>query len=542
MLCPYCGAETKEGEVFCVSCGYDITSVPADTKEEKAAPPKNNTRATPAKRRRKNMHNEHSRLVILAAVGLIALVAGISLLISALLPGNGFYAFEHNIFVEIIDRQVSVLMDDRTAKDTNLSAGTIKEHQASLDGGVVAILTDRKELAVIRGRKLTVVASNVSDFSLSVDGTGLAYTTESKKATTLTLYNTKNKKAKEITAQLIGNYEISPDGDSIAYFTKEETGEHSLMLFNGSKRILIAAVDVSLTGMPKVSLLAISNDGKYIYAIDKNEEGVKTLYCYGKTGVRKPIGPCNIPTVLLNADHTQILFYQSDDSFRTYLATKDNAGIEIATGVASPLLPKSSVNFVSGSTVTFPSDSLYNKVYSCYVDGGYQLCHIRKDCTSILLVSGVGSITLSEDGKTVYYVEDDVLKMLKISNGENASEKAVVLGENVDEYAVTSDGKNVYYTSDNALYCVNGKNGQSKKTVASENVKGKLHINAKNYVYFKVENDVYVSKNGSNGTIILSNIDSIQSSANGIVYVSLNNDSLYATSGTKKLHLVWPED
>ena len=551
MICSKCGAENAEEVKFCASCGNEMAMNPEESVEEIVATEENvetaapETEAAPKKDvlapvkpllEKVKPFLEKYKLFVIGAAGLIALILCISILASIFGGGNGYDPYKHNISVEIDDGEVVIIYDAKKAKATDLEASYIDEHQASLDGSVVAILTDAGELAVVKGTKLTRVAEEVVSFVLSVDGTGLGYVTENDDAYTLTLYNVKNKKAKTVTEWLSdNNIQIAPNGDSIAYFEqKEDAEEASLMFFKGSKSTKITSTEVALLG--------IANNGKYIYAIAENDEGDEILYSYNTKGDRDKIGACNTPYVCFNEDHTQILYFNREDGYKSYISTKGKEGNKIASSMAVPLTPNSCEPYSYGRASTIPTDNLYNKVYVCSTESGNNIWYIRKNTDkSVKLVNGVSNAVLSEDGDKVYYVDDNELKVLKISKGDNASDKAKLLAEDVDNFVITSDGKKVYYTSDNSLYCVNAKNGKGKKTIANDDVKSRLYINGKDVVYYIMEGDLYASKNGSKGKKVLSDVDSVNATANGIVYVS-TDDAYYATKGAKKPSKIWTQD
>lgn len=549
MICPYCGAENKEETTFCASCGFDMTAAsatpaePAPRTAERRAPVR---RTAPASRRRRRKQVRtpfyRNRSFVIGAVGVLALVLSILLLTCIFSGGNGYRAYKDHILIDIVDGEVYILKDARKAKATGLEAKSIAQHQTSLDGSVVALLTDQAQLAVIRGRKLTVVAENVSSFVLSVDGTGLGYVTQNSTddCCTLTLYNVKTKKAATVTDQHTQiTFDLSPDGDSVAYYGKL-TGRDtaSLVFFNGKENSPVTDLDVTLMGL--------SNDGKYIYAIARDENGDRALYCYNSKGERTLLGPCNIKVAYFNEEHTQILYFQflqSDgaDAYQTSISVNGKGGNPVVSGdsIASPLTAQGCVNFTNGTCITVPADDLYGKVYLCQTDGSTEAWMVSEDISkNVLLASGISSATLSSDGKYVYYKDGNALKVLKISHGSSASEKATLLAENVIRYAVTSDCKTVYYQTGSDLYSADGKTGKNTACIASENVQPGIYINAKGTAYYMIGTDVYACSNGSKGKKILSQAGSLSGSVNGVVYIYRSDDSLYATDGAKQPKLI----
>ena len=540
MLCPKCGMEIAEGNSFCTACGAALDAEPVEKTvtvsnevciaEPVAEETPKKDLLAPVKPLLEKVEPllEKYKLFVVGGLGIVACIICIVLLCAIFSGENGYDALKHSIAVEVVDGEVVIVYDAKKAKNTGLEAGSISQTQSSMDGSVLVLLTDNGDLAVVKGTKLTVIEEEVIYFVLSVDGTGIGYVTENDDAYTLSLYNVSSKKTKTVTEWLSDDQiALAPNGDSICYFEQKEDAEDaSLMYFKGSKSTKVTSTEVYLVGM--------SNSGKYIYVIAENEEGSSYLYTCNTKGDKDKIGKCNLPAFYFNEDHTQILFYNAEDGYKTYISTKGKEANKIASSVATPVLPGSVEAYSNSYSKTVPTDNLYNKVYTCRTDSGYNVWYIRKNTdNSVKLVNGVSNVTLSEDAKLVYYVDDGELKVLTVKKGDNASDKAKVLAEDVDSYVVTSDCKKLYYTSDNALYCVNGKTGKGKKTVANDEVSSSLYINGKDVVYYIKDGDAYATKNGSKGKKVVSDATGLSDTANGIVYVE-TADAIYATSGAKK--------
>lgn len=550
MFCPKCGTQNADGASFCTACGNALSAAPVEetvtvseeTCETVSAPvteeaPKKDLLASvkPLLEKAKPFL-EKNKLFVVGGLGIVACVICIALLCSIFGGGNGYNAYKHSIDVSVEDGEVVVIYDAKKAKATGFETEGIDETMTSIDGSILVLLTEEGELAFVKGTKLTRIAEEVEYFVLSVDGTGVAYVTENDDAYTLHLYNIKNKKSKEVTDWLADEeIALAPNGDSVCYYEqKEDDEEASLMFFKGSKSTKVTSNEVYLVGL--------SNNGKYIYAIGEDDEGEEFLYRYNTKGDKDKIGACNAPAFYFNVDHTQIVYFNSDDGYKTYLSTNGKEGKKIASSVASPLLPSSVEVFSRGYTATIPTDNLYNKVYTCQGESGSNVWYIRKNADkSVKLVNNVSRVTLSEDAKLVYYVDDGELKVLTVSKGDNASDKAKVLAEDVDSYVVTSDCKKLYYTADDALYCINAKTGKSKKTVANDEVSSSLYINAKDVVYYIMDGDAYATKNGSKGKKVVTDADALYDTANGIVYIE-SDGTIYATKGAKKPTKIFTED
>lgn len=550
MFCPKCGTQNADGASFCTACGNALNPAPVEdvvlsteetvetvqTPVVEEAPKKDLLASVKPLIEKAKPFLQKNKLFVVGGLGIVACVICIALLCAIFGGGNGYNAYKHSIDVSVEDGEVVVIYDANKAKATGFETEGIDETMTSIDGSVLVLLTDEGELAFVKGTKLTRIAEEVEYFILSVDGTGVAYVTENDDAYTLHLYNIKSKKSKEVTDWLADEeIALAPNGDSVCYYEqKEDDEEASLMFFKGSKSTKVTSNEVYLVGL--------SNNGKYIYAIGEDDEGQEFLYRYNTKGDKDKIGACNAPAFYFNEDHTQIVYFNSDDGFKTYLSNNGKEGKKIASSVASPLLPSSVEVFSSGYTATIPTDNLYNKVYTCQGESGSNVWFIRKNADkSVKLVNNVSRVTLSEDAKLVYYVDDGELKVLTVSKGDNASDKARVLAEDVDSYVVTSNCKKLYYTADDALYCINAKTGKSKKTVANDEVSSGLYINGKDVVYYIMDGDAYATKNGSKGKKVVTDADGLYDTANGIVYIE-SDGTIYATKGAKKPTKIFTED
>ncbi len=553
MFCTKCGAQNAEGVSFCSSCGSSMNAAPvveaAPVNLEPEAPASTNfiekAKSTvlnllaPVKPMLEKVkpYFEKYKLFVVAGAGLLALVICVALLISIFSGGSGYDEYKHYIGITIDDGEVVIMYDNKKPKKTGMDADGLDMTRRSIDGSIAALLTTDGDLAFVKGTKLTKIDEEVEFFMMSVDGTGIAYVTENDDGYTLNLYNTKNKKSKVVTKNLYGtSFELSPNGDSVCYFErKEDDDTASLMFFKGSKSTKITSDEVMLLGL--------SNNGKYIYVIGENSDGEEMLYCFNKKGNRDKIGKISDSEVLFNKTHTQIgYFVDTDGGTRTYISNKGKEGVKVASSEAYPILP-GNTNVTSGRyAYTVPTKTLYNKVYECEGEKGTNVWFIRKNADkSEKLVGGVYGITLSQDGKLLYYVDGDELMVLTVKHGDKAADRAKKIAEDVEDYVVTSNCKKVYYESDGALYSVNGKTGKGKRTVATENV-SYLSINAKDVVYYIMDDDAYASKNGGKGTKVVSDADYISQYPNGLIRIYTEDGTIYATKGAKKPTKIWSND
>lgn len=563
MKCTNCGAEIAEGAKFCGACGTaapvaevsdipevetvaevaaEATETPVETapkKEKTDALAKVKTAMAPIAEKCKTFVQKNKMWITCGACLAILLVT-VLLIVSACNTGNGFAPYERAITAMVDDGTVMIQFDNKKVTKTKIEAESIRGRQYSLDGNVLAFLTSDDSLVVVKGKKATVVAEDVTEFLLSVTGEGIAFVTENDDGEAcLKLLKVGKKKAKTAMEGYPSDFELSPDGKSMIYLKHdEEEGKSELFYFTGSKSKKITSSEVKLVGL--------SNKGKQIYVVGKNDDGENVLYSYNTRGNKKKVGNCSTAAFAFNEDHTQILFFDGTLSWsegmeaKTYISKKGKEAVKISSSYAVPLYPNSSEVFDNDHAATFPAEDLYNKVYSCYKDGQTNLWLIKKNVdNSKKLVSNVSGAVLDESAKYVYYGDKDRdLKVLKISHGDRAGDKAKLIAEDVENFVVTSNRSKVYFISDDALYSVNGKTGKGKKTIASENVGYTLVLNQKDICYYYVDSDVYACSNGRRGKVVVADAEDLSASPNGIVYVE-TEDATYATKTAKKLKKIF---
>lgn len=557
MKCLNCGAELPDGAKFCGNCGSAVAAAapaeeaivaPQEAVIAEEATPDAPAEKAPSKVKlamaaagmklkalaekakpvvdRCKPFVEKNKLWIAGGACALVLLITILIVVSALTAGNGFIAYEHSIQMLPADGELMLMYDNKKISNTGIEAGYINDDQVNLDGTVYVGLTDNGQLVVVKGRKAKVVAEDVTDFELSVNGKGIAFITRNEDGEeTLKYLKVGKKKAVTISDSFDGNYVLSPDGKSVAYFKyDEESGESTLMYFNGSKSKKVTSSDVRL--------IAMSNKGKQIYVTAQNEEEETILYSYNTKGNKKKLNTCSGGNFRFNDDHTQIMF--SDDG-KTYVSTKGKEAVKVSSGSASLVIPESSQTLVSNDVDTYPTDNLFNKVYRCSKDLQYNLWLIKKNVdNSKRLANNTYSVTLDESAKFVYFRDKDGdLKVLKISHGDRAADKAKLIAEDVSSYVVTSDRKRVYFISEDSLFSVNAKTGKGKKTIANENVGSTLVLNQKDICYYTVDGDVYACSNGRKGKAVLTEAMILHAAPNGIVYFA-NEDTMFATKTAKK--------
>jgi dipeptidyl aminopeptidase/acylaminoacyl peptidase len=461
---------------------------------------------------------------IVAAVAILAIICVVGWLFG---NNNGFVATKAHITPIVVDGEVRIMVDNKLLEDT-IDGKSVDAGSSSLNGKVVAFTTDENILYVVNGKKVTKVAEDVLSCQVSTSGKGVAYLTDADEGYSLNLYKVSGGKDTKVSDD-VGSYSfaISPDGKSVAYFVDGDD-HNELMYFKGSESVKIASEEVALLGL--------SNSGKQIYVTRKDDNGENIVYSYNTKGEKEKLGKTDDYAVYFNEKHTEIMFFNEG---KTYIAAKGKEGVKMSSDELHLVVAPNASTNSDGAAYTYPVSSLFNHVYLSRDDDGMNAWMIKKNPDkNVKLASDVSNVTLDKSGKYLYYVHDgEELMVLKVSDGDKASNKAVELADDVSTYVVESGRGKVYYVSDGELYSVNGKKGGKPKEIADEIDGYSLAISAKNVVFYISDGDLYACSNGKSGERALSDCSAVSNTCNGVIY-AIDDDAIYASKGSKKVEKV----
>lgn len=565
MFCTKCGAKIEDGAKFCTSCGQPTEEAAAPVQNSTApeaapatadaAPVQETAPAAPSEKKDsageltakakvffaalaakvkpalKKADDKAGEILgnkknyvyagVLALLGIIITVS----VIAAIIPNdNGYLTYDTQPYVVDHDDQVYIIKEGKLIA-IKTDAEEVDSSKSSIDGKVTVFQYDG-DLYRIKGKKASVIAEDVSGYTLSLYGDAVVYTVTDG-LETVYYYCKLGGKPVEIyvseidlvDGSLLTSYVISPDGKSVAYTVTEEL-DSDLYYFNGKKSEEVASCDGTVIGM--------SNGGKYIYAAIVNEDLTgTTLYSFNKKGEKTKIDSCSASKFYLNLDGTEIMFFNDG---RSYISVKGKKAVKAASAELSLARPRYTTSHASSSTAYFyPVESLYNHVYT---SGSTAYFVSKNETKNIKLVSADSTrFTLDDSAEFLYYMDDESLMCLKISQGENAKGKAKEIAEDVESYVVSSDRKYLYYVSDESLYVVNGKKGGKPKMLSNDDVSTSLTVSNDDVVYYICDGAVCAAKGRSKGKAVLD--DAGFQNIGGYVYIA-DDDVFYSARGTRK--------
>lgn len=517
MKCPKCGAENAPESTFCVSCGASLS----EQEKKKVSDTPIDVEALKAK----VMPVIKNKILWIGVAAVLVLIILISAISSIASSGNGFVEMVPTVLPNTVDGETTFIYKDKVLKDK--IPGNVSDLKNSIDGKYGAFVNSEKTLYAVKGTKFIKVKEDVDSNSvtLAVSGKGLLYAVKNDNAESELYHYTFGGKS-VLVSENASSWIISPDGKTAVY-TVEDDDQKNTYFFNGKKSEKISSSDVSL--------VAMSNGGKYIYAIMHDDDSKINLYNITKKGEKSKIASnVGLSGFTMNLDHTQVLF-TSDG--KTYISTNAKEAVKIS----SKSVDLVSLDYfpVEDNDITAPVKNLYNHVYT----DGDGVWLIKKNVDkSVKLVSKTSNLQLDSTASYLYYMYDGKeLRVIKISDGEKASDKAVTLvDDSVERYVVTSNRSLVYYILDKELHSVNGKNGKKDRRISKDDVESVLAISGKDVVYYKMDDAIYACSNGKSGTKVLSDAQFVFSY--GKIVYAMTDDTIYGTAGAKKLKKITTYD
>ena len=367
--------------------------------------------------------------------------------------------------------------------------GQIYDIQESIDGSITAFLDEETTLYIIKKNKLVKVAEEVYDYKLSVEGEGIAYVNEDDE---LLLYSVKKGSSKKITDELYAEYAISPDGKTVAYTKGDDDGDSKLYVsVNGKEGKKIGN---------NMSPIALSNKGKLIYYV--NEEKYTLYVVKGKKDPQKLASGENIEGIAFNADHTQAIFALSSG---TYITSNGKEKVKITSGSIKDFGNYSDWGNVIDTgydAQTLPIKTFAKQYFLS--NGSLYYLNARFKAVELKRAEDVRSYEMTLTGEVIYY--RDSSGILYRGTGKKANFKFKEVADEVSSFTISSNGKFCYFkTYDDSLMCAR-KTGKAKLIADDVTTYSMSHDD---YLFFRVDGDLYVSHNRSKKTKVADDVSSV---------------------------------
>lgn len=417
----------------------------------------------------------------------------------------------------------------------------------SLDRTKAAILCDYNSeeggtLYFVDSKGEKNIDDGVMVYEIAASGNAVAYFTDFdslERTATLMLYN--GKKSIEIKDDInIGFYEnaeinISPDGRTVTFVEYDGEDFASYVSVNGK-------TPKKLGNNQKC--VAVANNGKYIYYIDYDEDEYSgELYVKsGNDEVKLASDAESLGDFLFNKDYSQVLFHYDS---KTYISVKGNEKVKILSDTAYPFLPLNTIQMQqNNSNMVYGINSFADKLVRAsegiyYIDGKLE--------TNKITDSNYQAVITNDMNKLVYMDYSESLYIVTRLNSNNPKEVELDAADDVIGFAMSEDGKRIYYVNeDEELYAITASN--KPKKIADDVYTSSL-IALGNKMYFLVDysdtGSLYYTT-GSRKTAVKNadEISYVYRLGNGLVYQEGNYDEriIYSTSNGSSFKKIFEAD
>lgn len=517
MKCEFCGQENAEESRFCEKCGAELKKPegPDAGGTVQAAGAAVTKAADEAK---KIISKIPKKALIIGAAAVVVLIL-IIILVCALQPAKYPSRKADISFLYYEDDEQTEVLVNGSALKTKID-GSVSSRQIAMDGTSAMALGEDGTLYYVDTKEMTVVKEDVEGFILAATGKGALYIDVDG---AIWLYNCKNEKAEKIVEDAeVEAAVIAPDGASAAYATVEENddGEQETEAF------LYLKGESSSIGK-NIMPVAMSNSGKYVYALNNENE----LYVVPNGKEKEKLATdLSSGYIILNADHTQIGFATQDE--RIYISDKGGEKVKLLNSPScSPVAPTNTAVFYSYNTITYDIKTFGGNVVSMS-----DAVYFVDDKFETEKISNIdGSVMITDDGKTVVYQKNQDLYRAEVSKPEDA----VKLADDIVSFNMTSDGKKVYYINeDEELWC---KNGSSDSVKIADDVYN-IVITSKDVALFLGDYNsssggtLYSCKNGKSKDKIAEDVTSVRTGAKTAYYTVKDGDTttIFVSKGDAK--------
>jgi len=377
----------------------------------------------------------------------------------------------------------------------------------SADGSLSVMIDEDWTLWVVKGKKLVQVDEDVENYWVSIYGDTIAYMKDNKDGVAdLFLYTVKGGKIKEIStdASVWFDVKLSPDGKSVLFTEVNKKGTATLMVSKNGKEPEEIEKNASAIG--------VSDNAKYVYyMVDSklyvNDEKIETKEY--------------VNSIYFNADMTEVL-YQAGSTAKYYMAKKGES-VKLKNGYLSGIVVPSDV--VYGNAV-YGIDTFDKSVIK--LAGGLYYMHGKGEKLE-KITSGYDSCRMSEDGKSLLYVENGNLVYIKNVAKPEKEEKIKKL--EIDTLLASKDLKTVYFINYDDELCYLKKD---EGVVIAKDIYRATYSDKFGVVYFLDEDELcYAGKTKKSVETITDDASYLSKSGNYITF-DLDEEEPCVMTGKKK--------
>ncbi|HHW47941.1 MAG TPA: hypothetical protein GXX14_04895 [Clostridiaceae bacterium] len=520
MFCEKCGQQNETGVNFCINCGNKLAQdVPNRQLSQKSD----------------SKTKSILKVIIPAAIALAIILIALTLTSGG--PGNFYFASDS---ITIFKADGSFYISGNNNATFSLdSCSYISNVAYSMDGSKAAILTNEHVLWFVTTNEKKEVAEDVDSFTLSADGSTIAYLTDDGGTATLYVYDTSSGKKEKITDEAGFFAVLSPDGKSIAYTKIKSAADFELDGY-----IKMGNKSPEKLGENTVCF-ALSNGGQYLYYF-KYDNNTWDASVYAKKGNKETklfsTSTNDLDDIFFhfNRDLSQAIFSYDGKS---YLCKNADEKVKLINADIIEIITPANSRYVklfgdSLPSVAYGLEDLSNIVL---LTDNNSLEYLNKKAETTTIETNCTQVQLSEDGKTLYYLYDgDKLIRKNLAKIDAAEEE---IADDIMSYVVSTDGSKVYYVNYiQELYYI--RKGSSKpKKIADDVRDDSLCITSDGNValYLADYNNglytLYYSMNGGKKKKIADDVYKVMTTTTSAFYLADSDKSGYdlyrSKNGTK---------
>ncbi len=427
------------------------------------------------------------RILAIAAAAVVVIAAAVA---GIVLANQSNYVLRGDVLTLLYDRaynKTATMYNRRVIWDEGFYCdGYVKAYTVDLAGDAIMAYNEKNGSLYHFGVSgVKAISSDVANFVMSDDGRRFAWTSTAGK---IQIFN--GSSVKDVTeAGDLYNFAMSPKGKYLLYVANSG-GKDAMMLYNATDR-------KSVKLREEMYPLALDDDAKFIYCV--SADGV--LMCLDSTG--RTVNSYSAFTgknVYLNTSHRQIVF--GDEGGATYAVVDGGEAHRVGSSEAVIVLPEFGAYTYNVTTVNAVKVYTFGvkNVFGCvYFDGGSRLCYVDDKFNISTVADGVESVSMSDNGRTVYYVANRTLYKAK-----GRLEGSAQLDIGVSRAISTPDGSKVYYlTVDNGLRFYGGsveRIAENCGFVQTTRTNGAIYMTG--YDTDELKGSLYYTTNGRAGKLL----------------------------------------
>ena len=514
IICPNCGTQLADGTRFCSKCGSRLPEAAAPQ-----MPAEPQVSAEPIIRKAAKEKNAapklklNPKLIAIAAAAIALIVLLIIFIPKIFAGGGGSSGGVKDYVVARFDGEKYTGFSKSGKVVTQNIEDNIDDADISNDGKLFAFSTTAGELWTFDGSSFKKIAEDVKEFEMAPFGGGIAYVDNDD---ALFLYNGKAKKVQDE----ITDYScISPDGKAVA-FTVEGDESTKAYLYDGKVQEL----------GKDIYPVALSDGGKYVYLRRETSNGTGYYVQKGtNSDSRQKLGD-SLKNAVYNTSGTQIVY---NDGNKTYFCENGGERQSISSNSLKLLLPGSA--YMSNS---YAVSNLKNQFYTFSGDSGTNVSFLTGKLELESRMKNVSRASLQSDGKTLIYSKNDNVYTANISKESPEGTKLI---DSPKSYTVSYDGKTILYLDeDRVTYTMKTSGG--KATKVSEDAYSDATACGSGFLY--IMDDELFFTTGGKGSKVSGLSDDVDDIAGTPLYALIycEDGTIFLTTNGKSLKKVYTEN